>query len=39
VLVAITLLLCLELQQGVISRMLHTQPLLHYLKNLLYQYL
>ena len=39
VLVAITLLLCLELQQGIISKMLHTQPLLHYLKNLLYQYL
>lgn len=39
VLVAITLLLCLELQQGVISKMLHTQPLIHYLKNLIFQFL
>ena len=39
VLVAMTLLLCLELQQGVISKMLHTQPLIHYLKNLIFQFL
>jgi hypothetical protein len=39
VVVAMTLLLCLELQQGTISKMLHTQPLIHYLKNLIFQYL
>ena len=39
VLVAITLLLCLELQQGTISKMLHTQPLIHYLKELIFQFL
>ena len=39
VLVAMTLLLCLELQQGTISKMLHTQPLIHYLKNLIFQFL
>ena len=36
VLVAITLLLCLELQQGVISKMLHTQSLVQYLKGVIY---
>jgi hypothetical protein len=36
VVVAITLLLCLELQQGVISKMLHTQSLIQYLKGVLY---
>lgn len=39
VLVAITLLLCLELQQNAISKMLHTQPLIHYLKDLIFQLL
>ena len=36
ILVAVTLVLCLEIQQNTISRMLHTQPLVHYLKNYLY---
>ena len=36
VLVAITLLLCLELQQGTISNILHTHPLVYYLKSILY---
>lgn len=36
VLVAITLLLCLELQQGVISKLLHTQSLVQYLKEVIY---
>ena len=36
VLVAITLLLCLELQQGIISKLLHTQSLVQYLKEVIY---
>lgn len=36
ILLAVTLLFCLEIQHSTLSRMLHTPPLVHYLKYYLY---
>lgn len=36
ILLTVTLVTCLEIQYSTISRMLHTPPLVHYLKNFLY---
>ena len=36
IVITLVLLLCLEIQQGTISKMLHTQSLVHYWKGLPY---